>query len=254
VKGIADVVYFSGTTSYAVDYAIVNADPLLEMAESTHKDWLEILDLTRLSLDTRILLAALMLLPFGALLTALFNEVIGIRAYGVFTPTLLALSLVHVPWQSASVVMVIVLMPGVVGPAVIPGELTRVARLAVVLKRVALGIGASASMMEYFEVDFGGQLVLLPIVILASLVDRFYTVFDEKGLHTAVVRIAWILSLTALCIPIVQYAAHGHMMVRYPELHLITLAAILTLNLYAGRRLAQLLGFAWLNWPERRKT
>ena len=91
MKGIADVVYFSGTTSYAVDYAIVNADPLLEMAESTHKDWLEILDLTRLSLDTRILLAALMLLPFGALLTALFNEVIGIRAYGVFTPTLLTI-------------------------------------------------------------------------------------------------------------------------------------------------------------------
>lgn len=254
VKGVADLVHFSGTTAYAVDYVIVNADPLLEVAESTREDWLEILDLTRLSLDTRILLAALMLLPFGALLTALFNEVIGIRTYGVFTPTLLALSLVHVPWQSASVVLVIVLLLGVVGRAVIPSELTRVARLAVVLTLVALGIGASASVMEYFEVDFGGQLVLLPIVILASLVDRFYTVFDEKGLHTAVVRLGWTLVLTALCIPIVQYEALGHVMVRYPELHLVTLAAILALNLYGRRRLSQLPGFAWLNWPERRKT
>ena len=151
-------------------------------------------------------------------------------------------------------VLVIVLLLGVVGRAVIPSELTRVARLAVVLTLVALGIGASASVMEYFEVDFGGQLVLLPIVILASLVDRFYTVFDEKGLHTAVVRLAWTLVLTALCIPIVQYEALGHTMVRYPELHLVTLAAILALNLHGRRRLSQLPGLAWLNWPERRKT
>ncbi len=254
VKGVGDLVHFSGTTTFAVDYAIVNTDPLLEVAESTHENWLEVFDLTRLSLETRILLAALMLLPFGALLTAVFNDVIGIRTYGVFTPTLLALALVYVPWQSASVVLIVVLLFGVVGRAAIPGELARVPRLAVVLTLVALGIGASASLMDYFEIGFGGQLVLLPVVILASLVDRFYTVFDENGLHTALVRLAWTLLLAALCIPIVQYEALGHAMVRYPELHLITLAAILALNLYNGRRLSQVTGFAWLNWPERPKT
>ncbi len=252
VKGIGELVHFSGTTSYAVNYAIVNTDPLLEVAESTREDWLELFDLTRLSLETRIVLVALML-PFGALLTALFNEVIGIRTYGVFTPTLLALALVYVPWQSAAVVLVVVLLLGVGGRAVIPGELTRVPRLAVVLTLVALGIGASASLMDYFEIGFGGQLVLLPIVILASMVDRFYTLFDEKGLSTALIRLGWTLLLAALCIPIVQYEALGHLLVRYPELHLITLAAILGLTLHSGRRFSQVPGLAWLNWPEKPK-
>ena len=254
VKGIGELVHVSGTSSYAVDYAVINTDALLEVAESTHEDWREIFDLTRLPLDTRIVLAALMLLPFGALLTALFNEVIGIRSYGVFTPTLLALALVYVPWQSASMVLVVVLVLGVVGRAMIPGELSRVPRLSIVLTLVALGIGASASLMEYLEIDFGGQLVLLPIVILASLVDRFYATLDEKGLHTAMYRLLWTLLLAALCIPIVQFETLGHTMVRYPELHLITLAAILALTLYEGRRLCQLPGFSWLNWPEQRKT
>jgi hypothetical protein len=251
VKGIGELVHFSGTTSSSVEYTIVNADPFLDVAESTREDWLEILDLSRLTLETRILLAALMLLPFGALLTAFFNEVIGIRTYGVFTPTLLALALVYVPWQSAAVVLVVVLLLGVGGRAAIPGELTRVPRLAVVLTLVALGIGASASLMDYFEIGFGGQLVLLPIVILASMVDRFYTLFDEKGLSTALIRLGWTLLLAALCIPIVQYEALGHVLVKYPELHLITIAAILGLALYRGRPLSQVPGFVWLDWPQR---
>jgi len=250
VKGIGDLVHFSGTSSYAVDYAVVNTDALLEVAESTHEDWREIFDLMRLPLDTRIVLASLMLLPFGALLTALFNEVIGIRSYGVFTPTLLALSLVYVPWQSASMVLLVVLVLGIIGRAMIPGKLSRVPRLSIVLTLVALGIGASVSLMEFFEIGFGGQIVLLPIVILASLVDRFYAIFDEKGLHTAMYRLVWTLFLAALCIPIVKFEMLGHAMVRYPELHLITLAAMLALTMYKGRRLCQFPGFSWLNWPE----
>ena len=104
--------------------------------------------------------------------------------------------------------------------------------------------------MEFFEIGFGGQLVLLPIVILASLVDRFYALFDEKGLRTALYRLGWTLLLAALCMPIVQWETLGHVIVRYPEIHLVTLAAMLGLTLYKGRRLSQLPGFAWLSWPQ----
>lgn len=45
--------------------------------------------------------------------------------------------------------------------------------LGVVLALGPLGIGASASLMEYLEMSSGGELVLLPLVVLASLVDRF---------------------------------------------------------------------------------
>jgi len=251
VKGIQDVVGFSATSDFEVAYQIANSDPLLDVAESTHDDWSEVLNLTRLSLDTRIMLAALMLLPFGALLTAIFNEVVGVRSYGVFTPTLLSLSLVYVPWQSAAMVISVVLVLGVGGRSLIPNDVSRVPRLSIVLTLVALGIGASASLMEYFDIGIGGQLILLPIVILASLVDRFYSVLDEKGVRTALVRLGWTLILALLCIPIVQYEEVGHALIRFPELHLITLAAMLALVMYKGKRLAQLSAFSWLNWPEK---
>lgn len=54
-----------------------------------------------------------------------------------------------------------------------------------------------------------------------------------------------------LCIPLVQLEELGPVLIRYPEMHLLTLAAMLSLVLYRGRRLTQLRAFSWLNWPER---
>lgn len=250
VKGVSDVVAVSGTSTYSTHFAVSNTDPLLDMAESTHRDWRALLDLTRLSLENRLMLAALLLLPFGALLTALFMEIVGVRSYGVFTPTLLALSLVYVPWQSAALIFSIVLVLGVFGRSLVYADLNRVPRLSIVLTLVALGIGAGASAMEYLDMNIGGQLVLLPVLIMASLVDRFYTVFDEKGLHVALVRLGWTLLLAIACIPIVQFEALGHFMVRFPELHLLSLAAILMVGLYRGRRLSTFPAFAWIDWPK----
>lgn len=248
-KGNREVVEFTDTSSYSVGYRIINTDSLLDMPDPGYENWREMLNLTRLPLDTRIMLAALLLLPFGVLLTAVFTEVVGVRSYGVFTPTLLSLSLVYVPWQSAIMVLTVVMVIGIGGRSMIPVAVSRVPRLAVVLTLVALGIGASVSLMDFFDIGHGGQLILLPIVILASLVDRLYAVLEEKGVRTAFVRLGWTLIIAAMCIPIVQFEALGHLLVRYPELHLITLAMMLSVLLYTRKPLAQLPAFAWLNWP-----
>ena len=68
-----------------------------------------------------------------------------------------------------------------------------------------------------------------------------------KGLHTALYRLAWTVAIAALCIPLIRYEALGHLLVRFPELHLLTLAAILALTAYRGRRLTQLPGLRWLD-------
>lgn len=64
-------------------------------------------------------------------------------------------------------------------------------------------------------------------------------------------RLGWTIALAIFCLPIVQYEALGHTMTRFPELHLLTLAAILALSLYRGKKLAQTTAFAWLNWPQK---
>ena len=45
-------------------------------------------------------------MPLGALLTAVLRTIIGIRTFGTFTPTLLALAFVYNDWRTGLVVFV----------------------------------------------------------------------------------------------------------------------------------------------------
>lgn len=254
VKGLGEVVAIHQAASYSIAYAIQNTEALLDVPDSTHRDWREILDLARLPLETRQMLATLMLFPFGVLLTAAILQLTGIRAFGVFAPTLIATSLSYIPWQMAIAELIVVLVFGVLGRMVMPGELPRAPRLAIVMTLVVVGMVASASLLDYFEINMGGGLALLPIIVLTSVVDRFYSTFDEQGLHVAVIRLAWTLALAVLCLPILQYQALGDALTRFPEVHLLTLAAALAISLYGGKQLVQLRAFAWLNGAKKRSA
>ena len=59
---------------------------------------LSIVDLTRMSTGMQELLAVLLLLPIGALITVFFRNLIGVNTFGTFSPCLYALSFVYADW------------------------------------------------------------------------------------------------------------------------------------------------------------
>ena len=61
---------------------------------------LGILDLRRLPGKLHEPIKVVLILPIGALFTALVRTIIGIRTFGTFSPTLLALAFVYNDWQS----------------------------------------------------------------------------------------------------------------------------------------------------------
>ena len=163
----------------------------------------DILDLTRLSPASREILSALLLLPLGVLTTELIRQFAGIRTYGTFTPTLLALAITHVYWVTAVIVLLLVTVIGVTIRAAMPElNLQRTPRLAIVFTLVAMSMSIVVSGMNYFNPEVDNTVTLLPMVILTMLVDRIYTVYDERGLKTATIRLAWtiIAALVALLV------------------------------------------------------
>ena len=59
---------------------------------------LDIFDLRRLPIELHEVLKVILLLPLGALVTAIVRTIVGLRTFGTFTPTLLALSFVYNDW------------------------------------------------------------------------------------------------------------------------------------------------------------
>lgn len=213
-----------------------------------------IFELDRLPMESRNELALLMLLPLGVLITALCRHLVGIHSYGVFTPTLLALAMVYTDIVTTIVIFFVISSLAISGRSLFPTSLTRIPRLAIIFTLVALLLTFSASVMEYYDLGQGGRVVLLPIIILTSLVDRLYRTMEDKGVNIAMHRLIWTLIITLLCLPIIQFEELGHLIVRYPEGHLMTLALFLLIASYKGRQLINLPFIKWLAEPESKKT
>lgn len=217
----------------------------------TQKDQLSsILDLTRLPLDVRYELALLLLLPLGALITALFRHFIGVHSYGVFTPTLLALAIVYANLATTLIVFLVVISLAIGGRSFFPATLTRIPRLSIIFTLIAVILTMSVSVLSYFNIDQGGKIILLPIIILTSLVDRFYNTIEDNGMKTAVIRMLWTVVIALLCLPVIQFETLGHLILQFPEIHLITLALFLLISLYKGKHFINLPIIKLLSEPE----
>ncbi|MDT8383792.1 MAG: 7TM domain-containing protein [Gammaproteobacteria bacterium] len=234
VKDRAELVEVHTTDRVSLHYSVTNVDQHLEMHAGSESGWQRVFYLTRLPLEVRNVLSHLLLLPLAVLLTTLFRELTGIRSYGTFMPALFALSLVYADWQMAAVTMAVVLLFGVLGLSALHTRFRRQPRLTVVLILVVLGVTASISLLEYFQWWHDGKVVLLPVVIMAILVDLFYRTLEKEGPASALRRLGWTLAQVALCLPVMQFESLGHWLVAHPETHLLTLAATLSINTYRG--------------------
>ena len=113
----------------------------------------DVFNFMRLPLDVRDELALLLLLPFGALITAFFRHLIGVDSYGVFTATLLALALIYANPVTTLIIVTITCSLAIAGRSLLPAKLSQTPRLAIIFTLVAIFIAISMSLLHYLEFE-----------------------------------------------------------------------------------------------------
>jgi len=211
---------------------------------------IEILDLTRLPLGMHQALAIILLMPLGALVTALFRTIVGIRTYGTFTPTLLALSFVYADWRTGLVVFVVVMTLGLASRQLLDRlKLLMVPRLSVILTLVVLCIIFGVSVLDYYHLTPSVQAVLLPMVILTMTIERFYLTSEEDSLRFALQLLAGTVAVGFCCYLVLRWEEVGRVLLAHPEVHLFTVAVLVLLGRYTGYRLTELWRFRDITRP-----
>ena len=122
-------------------------------------------------------------MPFGALITTIIRNVVGIGTFGTFSPALLAMSFIYANWQTGVAILLIVIMAGVVSRSFLERlRLLAVPRLSIILTIVILCVVFGMSILYYLLPEIVTDAVLLPMVILTMLIERFYVTTEEDGL------------------------------------------------------------------------
>ena len=250
-KGDEPLITTEGAKVKSTTWKIETVSAPSGLSVSDSRNLTDILDLNRLSPDNRENLGLLLLLPLGVLATEIMRQLMGIRTYGTFTPSLMALAVVHVDRTTAITVFLMVTIIGITIRAYLPNlNLQRTARLAMVFTLVSISMAIIMSGFIYFDPAADSIVVLLPVVVLTMLVDRIYTIADQRGMRTALIRLFWTTVAAFVSLLILLQADWSIWLVAYPEIHALTLAVIIIIGLYQGPKLSEVPALGWLHEPD----
>lgn len=225
-------------------YSIVRLGPSSAVINRAKPRPSQVFNLTRLPVEMHEVLKLLLLLPFGALITAFFRNIVGIPTFGTFAPALFAVSFIYADWSSGLVILAVVFAAGLAGRAIVGRlQLLMVPRLSIILTTIILCVTFSVSALDYLKLTPSANAVLLPLVIVTVLIERFFVTTEEDGIGYSLQLIAGTIAVGAVCYTILSWKEVGDLILVYPEIHLITIALFIAIGRYAGYRIVELWRF-----------
>jgi len=220
----------------------VSPDPIL--SGPIVQGWLGIGTLTRLPAGMQTVVTLVLLLPIGAFVTAVLRNLVGIRTYGTFTPTLIALSFIEADWRTGTVVFVVVLSVGILARLLLNQlKLLMVPRLGVLLSLVVITMVAAISLLDYLGRTPTASAVLLPLVVLTMMVERFSITAEDDSFREALEVLAGTLLAALCCLIVLRQGALSRLVLAFPEVILFVIATLMLLGRYSGYRLSELWRF-----------
>lgn len=193
-------------------------------------------------LETVVLL---LMLPLVVTLIAFFRQVIGIKAFGIYTPAIVTFAFLAVPQLRYGVlIFVVVILVGMLMRFALKGlRILYLPRVAITLSIIAFSI--------LFLLGLGGVMhrtglaavSIFPILIMITIVEKFVAAQIEKGNKQAMV-----LAIETLIISLVGYYMASwpiliKSVVAFPWMILITIPINIFLGKWDGLRLNEYIRF-----------
>ena len=192
----------------------------------------------------------LMALPIGAFLVVLARSFVGMKAFGLFTPMLIAIAFLQIGPIFGPIVLGSAVGVGMlVAPLLLKLHMTRVGFLGVLISFVVFVLaGLQVLLNTELQVD------AFPVVVTALVVERWYRQWEKDGWKEA----AWIAGSTFVLALMIQFVMVSRVALTLIEISPLVLPgfagiAIALLGRYRGLRLSEIKRFAPI-WLEGRRN
>ncbi len=192
-------------------------------------------------ISTQVLLAVI---PLAGILVVGFRNLIGLQTFGLFAPILLAMAFVRTGLPTGLLVSATMIAAGLVVEVLLrPLSLPSVARMAALVAVVS----TIMVLLDRYLNDHATHPTLiaaLPVVVTAVIIEHFWSIWEQEGLHPALVTTGWTLlvalaaSVVMLAEPIQSLAAHAPY-----ALGIVGAALSILIGRYRGLRITEVIRF-----------
>lgn len=187
----------------------------------------------------------ILMLPIIATLIAFLRQVVGIKAFGIYTPLIITFAFLATNGLRYGIALfLVILFLGMLMRFMLkPFRLLYLPRVAIMLTVVALFI--------LLFLVFGGAIQrtglasvsIFPIVIMITLVEKFVSVQIEKGDKTALILAFETLVISILGFYIASWGFLRGTLLSYPWLILFTIPINIIIGKWTGLRVSEYIRF-----------
>ncbi len=182
----------------------------------------------------------ILMLPIIATIFAFARQIIGLRAFGIYIPTIVTVSFLALGLTYGLSVFFVVLVVGTLLRLLMRRiRISYIPRLALVLTGITFAIIGLLALGELTNQPSLGALSIFPILIMVALAEQFVAAQIEQGFRAAVFLISETLILAIATYALVSWDPFQSLILGYPELIFLTIVINVLLGRWTGLRLTE---------------
>ncbi len=187
----------------------------------------------------------ILMLPIIATFIAFLRQVVGIKAFGIYTPLLITFAFLATNGikYGITIFITIILIGMLMRIALKSFRLLYLPRVAIMLTVVALSILVMLAIGGSLKRTGLVSVSIFPILIMITLVEKFIAVQIEKGDRVAIILAAETLVISILGFYIASWSVLIDFIISYPWIILLTVPVNIILGKWTGLRFSEYLRF-----------
>ncbi len=195
----------------------------------------------------------ILMLPIVVTVIAFFRQVIGIKAFGIYTPALVTFAFLAIGFEAdsfmkglkygTSIFIAVILVGTVMRIFLKRFRLLYLPRMAIVITVVSFTTLAILIAGGLFQRTGLASVSIFPILIMIALVEKFVSTQIEKGFRAALILSAETLVISLVCYIIISWRGLIIFIQEYPWVVLLTIPINMILGKWTGLRFSEYLRF-----------
>ena len=195
----------------------------------------------------------ILMLPVVVTIIAFFRQVVGIKAFGIYTPALVTFAFFGIGIDADSFFKGMKYGISIFIAVIVIGTLTRIIlkklrllylpRVAIVITIVSLSMLMILIIGGLFQRTGLASVSIFPILIMVALVEKFVSTQIEKGARTAIILSIETLIISLACYTIVSWRELIAFVQQYPWIVFVTIFINIALGKWTGLRITEYIRF-----------
>lgn len=182
-----------------------------------------------------------LMLPIIIFIVCFFRQIFGIKTFGIYIPSILTLIFLILGIKGGLILFLVILSLAFLVKLILKKiRLVYFCRMALILTLVVLVFFV---FQTHFQKDGFSPFSVFPVLVMILLVERFIGVWVEYGKKQALILTLGTLVISCFCFWAVNLEGLKNIILKYPEIILLTLPLNFLLGRWTGLRLTEYFRF-----------